>query len=97
MAATRAGGDRQELHERLRVHARAVVEHLKGGGDRNDLMARLAADPAFGVIRSRLESLVDPARLVGRAPDQVQEFVEGEVLPLLARLPAATEAEELQV
>jgi adenylosuccinate lyase len=97
MAAVRAGGDRQELHERLRVHARAVVEHLKGGGERNDLIARLASDPAFGVIRGRLESLVDPARLVGRAPEQVQEFVTEEVRPLLAKLPVASEAEEIQV
>ena len=93
----RAGGDRQSLHERLRVHARAVVEHLKGGGDRNDLIARVAGDPAFGAIRARLDSLVDPTRLVGRAAEQTQEFIAEEVRPLLEMLPPASEAEELQV
>ncbi|MHC4548214.1 MAG: adenylosuccinate lyase [Planctomycetota bacterium] len=83
MEAVRAGGDRQELHEKLRVHARAAADRLKGGGTQNDLFARLRSDPAFGVVEALLTDEVDPQRFVGRAPEQVDEFLAAQVDPVL--------------
>ncbi|MEZ6194962.1 MAG: adenylosuccinate lyase [Planctomycetota bacterium] len=98
MTATRAGGDRQELHEVIRTHAHAAADAMKEHGGAGDFLERLAADPAFGLDRDRLEELLDPARFIGRAPSQVVEFVEAEVRPLLDRHPdEAIEREELRV
>lgn len=83
--AVRAGGDRQEAHERIRQHAIAAARALKDGATRNDLLERLAADPSFGVPLEDLRSALDPKRFVGRAPQQVDEFLDEVVEPLLAR------------
>jgi len=83
MAAVQAGGDRQELHERLRIHAREAAVRLKAGVSGNDLFERLAADPAFAAVKERLGELSDPARFTGRAPEQVDEFLDGELAPVL--------------
>jgi len=85
MEAVKAGGDRQELHERIRVHARATADALKEGADRNDLFERLLADDAFRGARELLTSDLDPARFVGRSPEQVDEFLAAEVDPVLAK------------
>jgi adenylosuccinate lyase len=82
MAAVRAGGDRQELHERIRVHARTATQAIKGNGEDNPLLALLAADPAFARVRDQLPALTEPARFVGRAPQQVDEFLTEHVEPL---------------
>ena len=82
MEAVRAGGDRQELHEKIRVHARAAAEGVKAG-ESNDLIARIEDDPAFASIHSQLADLLDPVRFVGRAPRQVLEFLEEEVQPAI--------------
>jgi adenylosuccinate lyase len=87
MAAVQAGGDRQEVHEALRVHAQEAARVVKLEGGLNPLRERLAADPAFAAVAGKLEELLDPARYVGRAPEQVLEFVEAEVDPVLARHP----------
>jgi adenylosuccinate lyase len=84
MEAVRAGADRQELHEKIRVHARATADRLKEGAGENDLFARLRADPAFATVRELLTDDVDPRRFVGRAPEQVDEFLATEVDPVLA-------------
>jgi adenylosuccinate lyase len=84
MVATQAGGDRQELHERIRVHSRAAVERLKAGAGDNDLFARLAADPAFAAVKNALPALANGRALVGRAPEQVGEFLAEHVVPALA-------------
>jgi adenylosuccinate lyase len=84
MAGVAAGGDRQSLHERIRVHSHAVMDGLKTGG-RNDLLERIAADPAFAGID--LTRVSDPRRFVGRAPEQVDEFVAGVVEPIRKRYP----------
>lgn len=98
MYATRAGGDRQDLHERIRVHSRGAVERLKAGAPDNDLFDRLRQDPAFGCVKGDLERLQDPARLVGRAPQQVTEYVEGEIKALLSKgAGAGGEIEDLEV
>ena len=86
MCAVQAGGDRQALHECIRVHSRAAVERMKGGAADNDLFDRLAADPAFGKVRDSLRAIVEGGALVGRAPEQVTEFLEGHVEPALKRL-----------
>ena len=79
----KAGGDRQELHEAIRVHSMAAGAVVKGEGKPNDLMERIAKDPLFASIHSKLDSLVDPILFVGRAPQQVDEFLAEEVDPIL--------------
>lgn len=84
MAAVQAGGDRQDLHERIRVHSREAAARVKTGDGQNDLLERLAADPAFQPVHARLPALTDPRRFVGRAPEQVREYLEEVVEPALA-------------
>lgn len=92
MAATRRGGDRQTLHEAIRRHSLAAGQRVKDGDGRNDLLARLAADPVFAAVKDELPALVDARRFVGRAPQQVEEFLAGHVDPLLAGLGDVLEA-----
>jgi len=84
MLGVKAGGDRQELHERIRRHSMAAVERLKAG-EANDLMERIGKDAAFASLAPRLPELLDARRHVGRAPAQVDEFLREEVEPVLAR------------
>jgi adenylosuccinate lyase len=84
MAGVTAGGDRQDLHERVRVHSRAAAHAVKAEGRDNPLMALIAADPAFAAISAQLPDLMDPMRFVGRSVEQVDEFVRDEVAPRLA-------------
>ncbi len=81
-AAVKAGGDRQDLHERIRKHSMAAAERVMRG-EENDLLERLKNDGAFGPLKGRIDGLLDPARHVGRAPEQVKEFLEAEVDPVL--------------
>jgi adenylosuccinate lyase len=87
MQAVAAGGDRQDLHERLRIHSQAAAAAVKQQGAENDLLARLAGDAAFAQVD--LSSTLDPARFVGRAPEQVDEFLAAVVSPIEARYGAA--------
>jgi adenylosuccinate lyase len=80
--AVRAGGDRQDVHEIIRRHSLAAALALKNGAERNDLLERLAADPALGVPVEEFRAVLDPRRFVGRAPEQVDEFLR-EIEPLL--------------
>jgi adenylosuccinate lyase len=82
MAAVKAGGDRQLLHERMRVHAMAATQAVKEGGE-NNLIARLVGDPAFAALHDDLPALLAPARFIGRAPQQVEEYLTAAVYPLL--------------
>ena len=84
MAAVKAGGDRQALHERLRRHAVAARERMNQGRD-NDLADRLRGDTAFAHVADRIDELLDPERLAGRAPQQVAEFLRSVVRPILER------------
>ena len=84
MAATRAGGDRQELHEAIRKHSIAAGARIKEEGLSNDMLERIRNDPLFESVRDRLEELCDATKFVGRAPQQVEEFIEEEVKPALA-------------
>ena len=87
MAAVAAGGDRQDLHERIRRHSQAAAAEVKDRGGRNDLLDRLAADTAFN--RVDLRGTLDPAAYVGRAPQQVDEFLAEVVAPIRQRYSAA--------
>ena len=88
--AVRAGGNRQEAHERIRKYSIDSARALKDGAPHNDLLDRIAADDAFNVSREELDRAMDPMRFVGRAPQQVDEFLDEVVGPLLA---GATQAD----
>ncbi|QEY33987.1 adenylosuccinate lyase [Caproiciproducens galactitolivorans] len=82
MDAVKRGADRQQLHERIRVHSMAASRVIKEEGGENDLLSRIAADPAFGVTLEELQKIVSPEKYVGRAPQQTEEFI-AEVVNLL--------------
>ncbi|CAK4094495.1 unnamed protein product [Aphanomyces euteiches] len=85
MACVKAGGDRQELHEAIREHSMAAGRRVKEEGAANDLLERIAADERFAAVHSSLDSLLDPKLFVGRSPEQVDEFVEECIDPLLEK------------
>ena len=93
MRAVKAGGDRQTLHEALRVHSQAAAARVKLDGGENDLVSRIAADPLFHITEKEILEVLDPALYTGRAPSQTEEFLDGVVAPLLARYPDKVEAE----
>ncbi len=95
MAAVAAGGDRQQLHEKIRRHSQAAGAVVKQEGRPNDLLDRLKADPAFAKVD--FTSALDPASFVGRAPQQVDEFVASVVAPILERYPRRPAAGQLRV
>jgi adenylosuccinate lyase len=83
MECVKAGGDRQELHEAIRVHSMDAGAVVKGEGKPNDLLERIAKDFLFTAVHSKLDTLVEPSLFVGRAPEQVDEFLSDEVKPVL--------------
>ena len=83
MKAVKKGGDRQELHERLREHAVAAAAVVKQEGKPNDMIARVEADPAFGLTREEIEAELSPEAFTGRAPEQVEEYLRDVIQPLL--------------
>jgi adenylosuccinate lyase len=83
MEAVRAGGDRQHLHEKIRQHSLSAAEQVKMHGKPNDLIARLRADADFAKVN--LDDVMDARRYVGRAPEQVDRFVEEVVEPIRVR------------
>jgi adenylosuccinate lyase len=85
MAAVKAGGDRQELHEAIRTHSMAAGRKVKELGEANDLIDRIKADALFAKIAKNIEKIMDPVRFVGRAPEQVDEFLKNEVAPVLKK------------
>jgi adenylosuccinate lyase len=85
MAAVAAGGDRQELHERIRQHSQAAGAAVKNEGRPNDLIERLRSDEAFSGLD--FTAAMDPAQFVGRAPQQVDEFLTEIVTPIRQRYP----------
>jgi len=91
MAGVRAGGDRQDLHERIRRHSLASRERSRAEGGAVDLLERIAADPAFAAVAQEIPKIADARRYTGRAPEQVLEFLEETVDPLLARDGAAAD------
>lgn len=84
MAAVAAGRSRQAVHERIRAHAMAATAAVRAGGA-NDLIERLSQDEEIGLSRAEITRLMDPRRFVGRAPQQVDEFLAEHVRPFLRR------------
>ena len=87
MDAVKRGGDRQQLHERIRVHSMEASRIIKEEGGENNLLAAIAADPLFGTTLEELQQLTDPKAFVGRAPQQVTEFLTDTLAPILAQYP----------
>ena len=85
MDAVKRGGDRQELHERIRVHSMEAGRVIKQEGGDNPLLELIAADPVFDVTLEELKSLIRPENFVGRAPQQVEDFLKEEVAPVLEK------------
>ncbi len=81
MDCVKAGGDRQELHEKIRVHSMAAAKTVKEEGKANDLIDRIKKDKAFAPIHDKLNSILKPENFIGRAPSQVEEFISQEIMP----------------
>ena len=93
MDAAANGGDRQELHEHIRVHSMEAGAEVKQKGLKNDLCKRIVNDPIFGVTAEELESKLDPANYTGRSVQQVEEFLEEFIAPVLADAETADDVE----
>ncbi len=85
MNAVSRGGDRQELHESIRKHSMAAARRMKEEGADADLLDRIAEDESFALSMEELQKMTDPMRFVGRAPSQVERFIESAVAPVLEK------------
>lgn len=92
--AVNAGGDRQAVHEVIRVHSIAAARAMKDEGKANDMLERLAKDPAFPVPSADLAAVTDPMRFVGRAPQQVDDFLAEVIQPILVAAGESAPAKE---
>lgn len=93
MDAVKKGGDRQELHERIRVHSMAAGRVVKEDGKPNDLIERIVADPAFNLTNEDIRKILKPENFIGRANYQVSEFIEEYVNPVLEENKMSDEVE----
>ncbi len=84
MDAVKMGGDRQELHERIRIHSMEAGKLVKEQGKANDLLQRIAADPAFNITNEALQKVMKPENYVGRSIEQTTEFLNGVIKPILS-------------
>lgn len=85
MEAVKKGGDRQELHEKLRTHSIAAAKVVKEQGLENDLIERICADESFHLTRSEIDGILEPKNFTGRAPEQVDEFLKECIYPVLKK------------
>lgn len=83
MESVKRGGDRQELHERIREHSMAAAQRVKGEGLDNDLIKRIIADDSFNLSKEEILAIIDPIKFVGRAPSQVVEFIDEYITPII--------------
>ena len=97
MDAVVRGGDRQELHERIRVLSQEAGRNVKDLGLSNNLIDLIAADPAFGMTKEELTAHLEPSRYIGRCPEQVEEFLAEEVQPVLVKYADALTAKETEL
>ena len=97
MEAVKKGGDRQDLHEKIRQHSQAAAQRVKEQGLDNDLLSRIAADPAFGLNLEDLDKLLDSQLYIGLAPRQVEHFLNEIIHPLLDKETEAAAPAELNV
>ena len=94
MDAVKRGGDRQALHERIRIHSVAAGKVVKEEGGQNDLVDRIAGDPMFGLTKEEILAHMDPAAYIGRCPAQVEEFDRDVVEPIRRRYQAVLSDEQ---
>jgi len=85
MEEVKAGGDRQEIHETIRVHSMEASKKVKEEGKENDLMERILNDHTLKLDKSKLMEVLDPKRFIGFAPIQTEQFIENEVTPILEK------------
>ena len=98
MDAVKKGGNRQDLHERIRVLSQQAGANVKDLGLSNNLIDLIAADPAFAMLsREELTAHLEPSRYIGRCPEQVEEFLKEEVEPVLERYPQALEGKTAEL
>ena len=97
MDAVKRGGNRQELHERIRVLSQEAGRNVKDLGLHNNLIELIAADPAFGLSMEELTAHMEPSRYTGRCPEQVEEFLDQCVAPVLSRFARDLQGEDTQL
>ena len=97
MDAVKRGGDRQELHERIRVLSQEAGYHVKELGFSNNLIDLMAADQAFGMTKEELSTHLDPASYIGRCPEQVAEFLSEQVAPVLKKYASALAGKDTEL
>lgn len=97
MESVKRGGNRQELHERLRTHSHAAAAKVKLEGGENDLISRIAADEAFPLEESEIRKHLDPKLYIGRCPSQVDEFIDSVANPILEKYYSEEIKSELKV
>jgi adenylosuccinate lyase len=83
MDAVKRGGNRQELHEKIRTYSMMAGEQVKKYGNENNLVDLIAQDPAFGMSKEEIVAILEPKNFVGRAPEQTKEFLDEVVQPVL--------------
>lgn len=97
MDAVKRGGNRQELHERIRVLSQQAGANVKDWGEANNLIDLIAADPLFGMSREELTAHLEPERYIGRCPQQVEDFLREDVQPVLERYADALNGKETEL
>jgi len=97
MDAVKRGGDRQALHERIRQLSLEAGRNIKEEGLPNNLIDLIAAEPMFGLTRAEIEAHLDPARYIGRCPQQVEEFLRDDVRPVLKRYASALKKKDTEL
>lgn len=97
MDAVKRGGDRQAIHERIRVLSQEAGRNVKELGQPNNLIDLMAADPAFGMTKAELSAHLDPAAYIGRCPEQVDEFLAEQIIPVLEKYAGALAEEDTQL
>ena len=83
MDAVKRGADRQELHERIRIHSMEASKNIKEEGNKNDLLERIASDPVFNLTIEQLNNLLTPQNYIGMAKEQTEEFLSSNIRPIL--------------
>ena len=97
MESVKRGGDRQALHEALRVHSHAAAAKVKLEGGKNDLIDRIAQDDLFPLTKEEIEAHLDPKKYIGRSVSQVDEFLANVIAPILDRYNGEEIKSELKV
>ena len=93
MGLVKKGGDRQEIHEKIRVHSIAAGKRVKEEGLDNDMIERICADPTLDITLDEIKSILIPSKYIGRCVEQVERFLANDVDPYLAGMDSAVKAE----